>query len=45
MWGITRTPVDFGDGTPSPDPGFILLIDSDGEYLLDSDGEYLQDVE
>lgn len=45
VWGITRTPVDFGDGSPSPGAGSILLVDADGAYLLDDDGAYLQETE
>lgn len=47
MWGITKTPVDFGAGASEPeaDPGSILLVDADGAYLLDDDGAYLQEPE
>jgi hypothetical protein len=32
-----------GIPVPTPDPGFCLVVDSDGNYLLDSDGNYIQD--
>jgi hypothetical protein len=47
--GIKRNPLVFTEyftppvgmnGFPPPPPGFIYIIDNDGDYMIDNDGDY-----